>query len=168
MKEWEEDRMSQLCKCGCGASLDNLRDKALWASDACRKRAQRAANPDITRTRPGWQVVLDAFRQVPGHRLTNVELGQLFLQGGPQAFRSRISDLRDKGYDITEGRFIRRGVYEYQLLNPNHDPQPRAGRTDPPADSDRPETADEKLFDVAPSKHKPRGYGDPEWEDAAA
>jgi hypothetical protein len=45
--------MSRVCACGCEASLVGLRSDAVWASDACRKRAQRAASPDKARTRNG-------------------------------------------------------------------------------------------------------------------
>lgn len=38
------------CACGCGASLDGLRADATYASEACSKRARRAASPDKGRT----------------------------------------------------------------------------------------------------------------------
>jgi hypothetical protein len=38
------------CRCLCGASLDGMRADALYASEACRKRADRAASADKGRT----------------------------------------------------------------------------------------------------------------------
>jgi hypothetical protein len=38
------------CRCGCGASLAGLRSDAVYASEACSKRARRAASPDKART----------------------------------------------------------------------------------------------------------------------
>ena len=38
------------CACGCGASLAGLRADAVYASEACSKRARRAASPDKART----------------------------------------------------------------------------------------------------------------------
>lgn len=38
------------CACGCGASLADLRSDALYASEACSKRARRAGRPDKDRT----------------------------------------------------------------------------------------------------------------------
>jgi hypothetical protein len=37
---------SRICACGCGASLVGLRADALYQSEACKKRAQRAASRD--------------------------------------------------------------------------------------------------------------------------
>ncbi len=42
--------MTRLCGCGCGASLEDLRADAVYASEACSKRARRAASPDKART----------------------------------------------------------------------------------------------------------------------
>lgn len=39
-----------VCPCGCGADLSENRAGALYHSEACRKRLERAQNPDITRT----------------------------------------------------------------------------------------------------------------------
>ncbi len=170
--------MSRFCACGCGASLDATRDGTLYASGVCRTAAHRANKRNVAVT--GKEVLLRAFRETPGHELTNVELGRLYMTGGPQAFRSRISDLRKMGYTITTGKYVRRGVFRYKLLNPDHEPQPRAGQSDlqrspraetedeQPTDNGRPEAADEKLFDISPPKHRPRGYGDPELEGEAA
>lgn len=63
--------------------------------------------------RPGWRIVLDAFLAAPGRTLTNIELGRL---RGVQAFRSRISDLRRMGCDITEGTYVAAGCYRYRLV----------------------------------------------------
>jgi hypothetical protein len=41
------------CACGCGASLDGLRADAVYASEACSKRARRADSPDKARTGVG-------------------------------------------------------------------------------------------------------------------
>lgn len=41
----------RVCTCGCGASLARMRSDALWASEACRKRARRSNSPDQARTR---------------------------------------------------------------------------------------------------------------------
>jgi hypothetical protein len=38
------------CQCGCGAPLEEMRVGAVWASDACRMRAQRRDNPNKSRT----------------------------------------------------------------------------------------------------------------------
>jgi hypothetical protein len=38
------------CGCGCGASLAGLRSDATYASEACSRRARRAASPDKART----------------------------------------------------------------------------------------------------------------------
>lgn len=43
---------SRFCACGCGASLDGLRADARHASEACKKRAQRAASRDKAGTDP--------------------------------------------------------------------------------------------------------------------
>ena len=42
--------MTGTCGCGCGASLAGLRSDATYASEACSKRARRAAIPDKDRT----------------------------------------------------------------------------------------------------------------------
>lgn len=41
---------ARICACGCGASLTGLRADAVYASEACSKRARRAASPDKART----------------------------------------------------------------------------------------------------------------------
>lgn len=41
--------MSRECGCGCGRSLAGMRADAVWWTDACRKRAQRAPSPDKAR-----------------------------------------------------------------------------------------------------------------------
>jgi hypothetical protein len=41
---------ARVCACGCAASLDGLRADAVYASEACSKRARRAASPDKART----------------------------------------------------------------------------------------------------------------------
>jgi hypothetical protein len=43
--------VTRFCKCDCGTSLDNLRADALYASDACRKRAKRTQSADKDRKR---------------------------------------------------------------------------------------------------------------------
>lgn len=63
--------------------------------------------------RPGWRIILDAFLAAPDRTLTNIELGDV---RGVQAFRSRISDLRAMGCDITEGTYVCQGVYRYRLV----------------------------------------------------
>lgn len=45
--------MSDICACGCGASLAGMRADAVYASEACSKRARRADSPDKARTGPG-------------------------------------------------------------------------------------------------------------------
>lgn len=42
--------MTRVCACNCGASLAGLRADAVYASEACSKRARRAASPDKART----------------------------------------------------------------------------------------------------------------------
>jgi hypothetical protein len=66
----------------------------------------------VSDERPGWMIVLRAFLAAPDRSLTNHELGALY---GVQAFRSRISDLRAMGCDITQGTYIARGHYRYRL-----------------------------------------------------
>ena len=44
--------VDRICACGCGASLDGLRADARYASEACKKRAQRAAIRDKAGTGP--------------------------------------------------------------------------------------------------------------------
>jgi hypothetical protein len=78
--------------------------------------------------RTGARIVLEAFRAAPGKRLTNIELGNL---PGVQAFRSRISDLRAKGYNITEGKRLRQGVYEYRLIEGGRTALEGAAPSDP-------------------------------------
>lgn len=41
---------TRTCACGCGASLVDLRADAVYASEACSKRARRSASPDKGRT----------------------------------------------------------------------------------------------------------------------
>lgn len=41
----------RVCACGCGASLADLRSDAVYASESCRKRAERANSADKGRTR---------------------------------------------------------------------------------------------------------------------
>jgi hypothetical protein len=39
-----------ICPCGCSADLSRMKADALYGSEACRKRLERAGNPDRTRT----------------------------------------------------------------------------------------------------------------------
>ncbi len=39
------------CRCGCGAFLDDMRVDAVWATEACRQRAQRRPSAYKGRTR---------------------------------------------------------------------------------------------------------------------
>lgn len=62
---------------------------------------------------PGWRVVLDAFLAAPERTLTNTELGQV---RGVQAWHQRVSDLRRKGYLLTEAVRVGEGYYAYRLV----------------------------------------------------
>lgn len=42
---------ARVCRCGCGASLAGLRSDAIYHSEACKKRAQRAKRRDKGGTR---------------------------------------------------------------------------------------------------------------------
>jgi hypothetical protein len=64
------------CACGCGTSLDGLRADAVYASEACSKRARRAASPDKARTDHPLQAVRDE-RATKKH---NRDLGGLIRQ----------------------------------------------------------------------------------------
>lgn len=61
----------------------------------------------------GNDLILRAFLDAEGLVLTNVQLGQV---RGVQAFRSRISDLRRRGFIIREGQKVGNGRYAYALV----------------------------------------------------
>lgn len=42
------------CRCGCGASLAQMRSDAIWYSDACRKRGPARQSAEIARNPTGW------------------------------------------------------------------------------------------------------------------
>lgn len=67
---------ARTCRCGCGASLAGLRSDAVWASEACKKRAERAASRDKAGTVHPLQTVRDQ-QAVKKH---NRDLGGLIRQ----------------------------------------------------------------------------------------
>jgi hypothetical protein len=44
--------------------------------------------------------------------VTNTDFCRAFLPN----FRSRLSELRREGYEITEGEYVRKGVWKYRLM----------------------------------------------------
>lgn len=64
------------CRCGCGASLAGLRADAVWASEACKKRAERAASRD----KAGTVHPLQTVRERQAAKKHNRDLGGLIRQ----------------------------------------------------------------------------------------
>lgn len=73
------------------------------------------------------RLVLRALRAGPDRTMTNVQLSK--LKGGAFAWRTRVSELRNKhGYPISDAKPVkgRRGVFAYSLGEepPAHQPEP--------------------------------------------
>jgi len=94
---------ARTCACGCGASLASLRADAVYASEACSKRARRAASPDKARTREPYDRdrILIALKARGSQGVHSHEIRRLGLSGHPSM---RISELEDRGYEIEHTR----------------------------------------------------------------
>lgn len=89
----------RLCACGCGSSLAELRADAIYASEACSKRARRAASPDKARTKEPTDAerMLIALRARGNTGLHSHEVRKLGISAHPS---QRAAELEAKGYEI--------------------------------------------------------------------
>jgi hypothetical protein len=93
----------RFCACDCGASLAGLRADAVYASEACAKRAKRAANPDKARTTgpTDCEKVLTALRARGKAGIHSHEIRRLGFSGNPS---QRVTELEEQGFEISHVR----------------------------------------------------------------
>lgn len=97
-----------LCACGCGASLAGLRSDAVFYSEACKKRCQRARSRDRAGTRglTDRDRVLAALRAAGPQGLHSHDVRRRGLSGHPS---ERAKELEERGYTIRREREYRDG-----------------------------------------------------------
>ena len=100
--------MERICPCGCGASMGGLRADAVYASEACSKRARRAASPDKGRTgrKTDTDKLVELLLQNPNGVHTH-DLRRMGISGNPS---QRATDAEEKyGIKIDRVRESRNG-----------------------------------------------------------
>lgn len=93
----------RICACDCGASLAGMRADAVYASEACKKRAQRATSRDKAGTgQPtDTQRLLIALQARGPKGIYSHEIRKLGISGNPS---QRVADLEALGYEIDHRR----------------------------------------------------------------
>lgn len=114
----------RICLCGCGASLAGLRADAVYASEACSKRARRAASPDKGRTgrKTDTDKLVELLLQNPSGVHTH-DLRRRGISGNPS---QRATDAEEKyGIKIERTRESRNGRpgSRFTLIGEAEEPQ---------------------------------------------